>query len=657
MYKVYCNDELIYNPNIKELCFASANLELELSNAGGFTFSITKEHPFYGTIDKHKSYIRVYNDDELLFAGRAINEYLDYFGNNKVICEGELAYFNDSIQRPAELHDITVRGFLELIVDNHNSQVEADKRFTVGNVTVTDANDSLYRYLNYENSLTVIKEKLVDKLGGFVAIRHQNGTRYIDYLAEAINTTRQTIEFGKNLLDFAKNMDASDICTRLIPLGRKLDESSYTAIDERLTIKSVNNDVDYIQSNDAISTYGIITKTKIWDDVSTASILKTKGQKYLESEQFEKMELQLTAVDMHLLDKDIDSISLGDQILAISKPHGLNKYFPVSKMSINLLDASNNKITLGTSVDVSISAKSNSIETVADNASTFSQSSILQSAKDNASSLIQTATNGYIVLVPDDNGNPKELLIMDTADVETATKVWRWNVNGLGYSKNGYNGTYGLAMTMDGAIVADFITSGTMYADRIKGGTLYLGGSNNSDGVLRIKNASGTEIGSWTKDGIKATNCDLDGKMKAGASNSYLMELDQGKLIGYYNGTKRGQIDVTAENNISGTVYHGVNIESNIVQFSKVKKMLIDSETIAVKSGSTYQATGSGQVNIPTGLNYGTITAISNIRIFKDYLGYMTDILYDENTYSFCTGFSGSVTLSFVKGLITVNIS
>ena len=110
-------------------------------------------------------------------------------------------------------------------------------------------------------------------------------------------------------------------------------------------------------------------------------------------------------------------------------------------------------------------------------------------AKNNASELIKTATNGYIVLNMNEDGNPKELLIMDTKDIDTAQKVWRWNINGLGYSHTGYNGEYGLAMTMDGRIVADFITAGTMYADRIKGGTLTLGGYDNDNGVMEVRDA------------------------------------------------------------------------------------------------------------------------------------------------------------------------
>lgn len=83
-----------------------------------------------------------------------------------------------------------------------------------------------------------------------------------------------------------------------------------------------------------------------------------------------------------------------------------------------------------------------------------------------ATELITTALGGYVVK------RENELLIMDTKDPKTASRVWRWNLNGLGYSKTGYDGPYALAMTMDGQINADFITVGTLSANLIKGGIL-----------------------------------------------------------------------------------------------------------------------------------------------------------------------------------------
>jgi len=133
-------------------------------------------------------------------------------------------------------------------------------------------------------------------------------------------------------------------------------------------------------------------------------------------------------------------------------------------------------------------------------------------AVDNASAQITGAKGGYVRFMYDENGVMTEILIMNTPDIATATKVWRWNSGGFGYSSNGYQGPFTTAITQDGSIVANFITTGilnadliqagTMLADRIFGGTLTLGGSNNASGTLTVKDASGNIIGTWSRDGI-----------------------------------------------------------------------------------------------------------------------------------------------------------
>lgn len=128
----------------------------------------------------------------------------------------------------------------------------------------------------------------------------------------------------------------------------------------------------------------------------------------------------------------------------------------------------------------------------------------MQAAIDNATERINLAEKGYVILPKDDDGNITEMLVMNTTDKETATKVWRWNMGGLGYSSNGYNGPFGTAITMDGAIVANYITVGTMSCDRIRGGSLILGGKDNGDGVFYLKNASGTNIVTMDNTGITA---------------------------------------------------------------------------------------------------------------------------------------------------------
>lgn len=134
----------------------------------------------------------------------------------------------------------------------------------------------------------------------------------------------------------------------------------------------------------------------------------------------------------------------------------------------------------------------------------------MQEAIENATNWINGVNGGYVVLNKNANDQPYEILIMNTPDIETATKVWRWNQGGLGYSKSGYQGPYTTAITQDGAIVADFITTGTMLANIIKGGTLTLGGNGNGNGICQVLNASGAVIVKIDNSGIDVNAGSID---------------------------------------------------------------------------------------------------------------------------------------------------
>lgn len=150
--------------------------------------------------------------------------------------------------------------------------------------------------------------------------------------------------------------------------------------------------------------------------------------------------------------------------------------------------------------------------------------SFLQAAIDYATDLINGGLGGHLVVNTDADGHPNELLIMDTDDISTAVNVWRWNLNGLGHSHNGYNGPFDdVAITMDGkinasmittgalnaslittgVINASLITAGTMQANRIKGGTLTLGGTSNGNGVLELLNGSNAVVGTLNSNGFQ----------------------------------------------------------------------------------------------------------------------------------------------------------
>lgn len=454
MYKVLCDNALMCDSRIEELALLNPVVKLEENKAGSFSFKIPPKHPFYDVIKKRKSIVEVYRDEELLFSGMCNEVNVDFYKQKEIFCEGELSYFNDSIQRPARYQGITVRGLLEAYINNHNAQVEESKHFQVGMVTVTDPNNYLYCFTNMESTMKAMKEDLIDDLGGFFRIRHEDGVRYLDYLAESPKTNTQVIKLGKNLIDFKSNIDITDIATAIIPLGAKVEEGTVEGLEIRLTIESVNNGLDYVHSAEAVENYGWIYKTIEFDEVTNAATLKSKGEKYLAETQFENVVIEAKAIDLHSTDSDIESFKLLDQIRVYSAPHGLNRYFRLTKQTLNLNNPEKDTITLGKNEKVSMSAKSVLISEEIKKAveSIVPPAQIVNQAVANATQLITNAMGGYVVKTQD------ELLIMDTPNIETATKVWRWNINGLAYSSTGYDGEYALAMTMDGHFVADAIT-------------------------------------------------------------------------------------------------------------------------------------------------------------------------------------------------------
>ncbi len=475
-YTITCDGETLYDLK-KEISLITPVLILEDSAAGSLEFTMPPNHPLYSQIRKLLSKITVYRDGTEIWSGRPIEETVDFWKQKRVYCEGELAELNDTIQPQAEYHDMSEQAFLKALLDKHNAQVAADKRFTLGSVVSTE---NLYRFTNYESTLGAINEKLLSRVGGHLRIRKANGVRYLDYLKDYPRTSDQVIRFGTNLLDYAKNYDMSDFCTAILPLGAMQETSGgVDALTSYLTVESVNGGSIFVQNAAAVAAYGWIVKVVNWDDVTEPANLLTKARNYLSSVQYENLSLEVNAIDMNLLDGNEDSIQLLDQVRVVSAPHDLDRYFPVTAMTIPLSDPAQTTLTLGTAYKRSLT--STSIDGAQDVKEALekvpSKYSILEEAKANATQLITSGALGsHVVVLPD------EIYVMDTDDTETARKVWRFNVNGLGFSSNGINGPYGLAMTMDGQIVADRMTTGTL--DASKATIINLNASNIKTGTL-----------------------------------------------------------------------------------------------------------------------------------------------------------------------------
>lgn len=474
MYSIYADDICIYNDvsPLQELKVISPKLVLEDCAAGSLDVTLPPINPGYDYIIRLDTDIVVKKNGEEIWAGRVLTENQDFWKNRVLYCEGELSFLNDTTQPPAEYHNQTVRGFLTTLIEIHNSKAPENRRFTVGVVTVTDSNDSLYRYTNYEKTIECINEKLINKLGGHLRVRKVNGVRYIDYLAECPNINQQTIEFGTNLLNFTRKWDLTEFATVIVPLGARLDESPIAALDAYLTVESVNDGSIYVQSDEALAEHGWIEKVVNWDDVTVPANLLSKARAYLTDLQFDNMNIELSALDMHYLNVNYEAVKLLDKIRVVSRPHGMDRYFPVTKLEIPLDMPESTQFTLGDSVTPTLTRVNNQTSTkiLQEIENLPKAQQMLEEAKENATAIMRMATNGYITITQDENGS-ESLYVTDTRNLETATRMWLLNMNGFGYSNDGGE-TFGLAITMDGAIVADYITAGTLRGELLRAGSV-----------------------------------------------------------------------------------------------------------------------------------------------------------------------------------------
>lgn len=248
-------------------------------------------------------------------------------------------------------------------------------------------------------------------------------------------------------------------------------------LDEYVTVESVNNGSLYVSNKELISKYGWIERQHVWDDVESPSILLKRAESYLATGQFEEVVLEVSALDLLALgEENVRGLNVLDIIHVKSEPHGIDKYLPITKLEIPLNDPANMQFTIGideTKNLTSANAEMNE-SLLAKIGAMPSSSTLLQNAYEDAANLINAATGGYITIVQNEDGTETaEFVVSDVPfdDIEHATNLWVWNVNGLCHSDSyPISGeSLNVAITMDGQIVADRMTTGTLRAIQIVG--------------------------------------------------------------------------------------------------------------------------------------------------------------------------------------------
>ncbi|MFD9626968.1 phage tail spike protein [Peribacillus muralis] len=363
MYKITIingkQETVIHHPAFNELKVQTGQIKQGINVADSFSFTILPDNPGFHIIRPLRTLVTVDNiqSGKREFEGRVLlpTDSMDDQGKlmNSFLCEGELGYLNDSCQRHGEYRNMTVAAFFKVMVDRHNAEIagdEIDKKFHLGQVTVTNSTDNVYRYLGYESTLDSIFDKLIDRIGGELRIRKQHGVRYLDYISKAGVQKTTEIRLAKNLKSIEKEADPSEIVTRLIPLGVSIeseDEGAVDASQARVTIASVNGGRDYIEDAAAKHIYGVLAKSETWDDITLPSNLMTRGKQFIAENNRVKVKYVLSALDLSLIGLDPESFEAGNYYPVINPVMGIDESLRVVEKTIDIIHPNTNSLSIG----------------------------------------------------------------------------------------------------------------------------------------------------------------------------------------------------------------------------------------------------------------------------------------------------------------------
>ena len=287
--------------------------------------------------------------------------------------------------------------------------------------------------------------------------------------------TGVVIEYGKNLTALEQDEDNSGVYTALLPYAVYTPEGTDT--ETVVTLPEIT--LPIVTSEILRSKTLIMDFSDQFDGVVTEEALRAKANSYIKANPLGAT-IPTVKVSFEPLWKLpeysalLERVNLCDTVTIRHSALGVSVSAMVIETVYDTLAERYKSISLGqskSSMITTISEVQSSVDKVESTVGRFPK--LLQSAIGKATGLITGQGGGYVVIhTAEDTGQPYELLILDAPSIDEAVNVWRWNVGGLGFSKNGYNGPYETAITADGQIVADFITSGSLVANIIKAGVI-----------------------------------------------------------------------------------------------------------------------------------------------------------------------------------------
>jgi hypothetical protein len=386
VYRIYAypfgnpNDKrLIYAPNNRNALVLSPKLTREVSKGGSLSFTMTRDHEQYESLQKMSTCITVEQDDKEIWRGRVLSHEADWYNRRVIYCEGALSYFNDSAITPFN-YEGKLAQFLQHLIDAHNQQCGSMKmkRFELGTVTAA-LGDLVVHYgdrdsygvgEDYGSTWDIIDKMVLKVYGGYAYCTYNPATgnnvlNYCDQSFEADRLVNQTIEYGVNLLDFTEKTNTNSLFTRVYPMGSKhtVEETKwkwkflwwgekYTeSHEERYGISgtdaatvnkylpkgysyrldSSDGDCGWIQNDVAAQKFGIVSALGEYDTDSDNDTFAA-GVQDLQKNSLMVTSYTVKAVDLRDAGYDKDRLTFASYAHIISKPHSIDVIMLCTKL-------------------------------------------------------------------------------------------------------------------------------------------------------------------------------------------------------------------------------------------------------------------------------------------------------------------------------------
>lgn len=367
------------------------------------------------------------------------------------------------------LNGIVVMPFSAISLADAMSKINDNAVYDTGFTFYTDIVSGVSFKLNAPRSVRNLlggeQGSLLDTYGGY---DYKFDNFNVSLLAHRGNDNGVTIRYGKNLTDLKAVTNTTSVYTGIVPYWSDT-EGNYVYTDDKI----VWSDYHGVYPYDIVKT---IDFSGDFEETPTSAQLEARANSYLASNSdcgeisanIEVSFVSLAQTDEYKDIAPLERVKMCDTVTVQYSKLGVSFKTKVIKTVYNVLLERYDSISLGSTTY----SLAQAIQGANDTATVAETTSAIQKAVNRASDLIRGGLGGHVVMVADGDGKPQEILIMDADTIEQAQKLWRWNLNGFGYSSTGYDGNYGTAITMDGQIVADFITAGELDASIVKAHTL-----------------------------------------------------------------------------------------------------------------------------------------------------------------------------------------